>query len=110
MDRSIAVVFLEDACKRCTVHSCRDKLACVPKSRRAVVVAVPKAIHAMEPRGAVEAKALAVAEELERMQLGKAARVSTSSGDVSTPTTPSCASIASSAGGPAWLAPSPTAD
>ena len=34
-----------------------------------------KAIHAMESRGAAEAKALAVAEELERMRLGEPARV-----------------------------------
>lgn len=34
----------------------------------------PPALHAMESRGAAEAKALAVAEEPERMRLGEAAR------------------------------------
>ena len=72
---SIAEVFPDTAYQRCTVHFYRNVLARVPKSRRAAVAAMLKAIHAMEPRGAAEAKALAVAEELERMRLGEAARV-----------------------------------
>lgn len=72
---SIAEVFPEAAHRRCTVHFYRNVLARVPKSRRAAVAAMLKAIHAMESRGAAEAKALAVAEELERMRLGEAARV-----------------------------------
>ena len=72
---SIAEVFPEAAYQRCTVHFYRNVLARVPKSRRAAVAAMLKAIHAMESRGAAEAKALAVAEELERMRLGEAARV-----------------------------------
>lgn len=72
---SIAEVFPDTACRRCTARFYRNVLARVPKSRRAAVAAMLKAIHAMESRGAAEAKALAVAEELERMRLGEAARV-----------------------------------
>lgn len=72
---SIAEVFPEADYQRCTVHFYRNVLARVPKSRRAAVAAMLKAIHAMESRAAAEAKALAVAEELERMRLGEAARV-----------------------------------
>lgn len=72
---SIAEVFPDTAHRRCTARFYRNVLARVPKSRRAAVAAMLKAIHAMESRGAAEAKALAVAEELERMRLGEAARV-----------------------------------
>lgn len=72
---SIAEVFPDAAHRRCTVHFYRKVLARVPKSRRAAVAAMLKAIHAMESREAAEAKALAVADELERMRLGEAARV-----------------------------------
>ena len=72
---AIAEVFPEAAYQRCTVHFYRNVLARVPKSRRSVVAAMLKAIHAMESRGATEAKALAVAEELDGMRLGEAAGV-----------------------------------
>ncbi len=72
---AIAEVFPEAAYQRCTVHFYRNVLARVPKSRRPTVAAMLKAIHAMESREASEAKALEVAGELERMRLGKAARV-----------------------------------
>ena len=72
---SIAEVFPEAAYQRCTVHSCRNVLSKVPKSRRAKVAAMLKAIHAIESREASEAKALAVADELERMGLREAAKV-----------------------------------
>ena len=42
---------------------------------RAAAAAMPRAVHAMGSREASEAKALAVAEELEGMRLGEAARV-----------------------------------
>lgn len=57
------------------MHFYRNVPAGVPKSRRAAVAAMLKAVHAMESREASEAKALAVAEELEGMRLGEAARV-----------------------------------
>ena len=72
---SIAEVFPEAAYQRCTVHFYRNALAKVPKSRRAGVAAMLKAIHAMESRDAAEAKALAVADELERSKLREAAKV-----------------------------------
>ena len=72
---SIAGVFPEAACRRCAVHFYRNVPVRAPKSRRAAVAAMLKAVHAMESREASEAKALAVAEELEGMRLGEAARV-----------------------------------
>lgn len=72
---SIAEVFPDAAHRRCTVHFYRNVPARVPKSRRAAVAAMLEAVHAMESREAAEAKALAVAEELEGMRLGEAARV-----------------------------------
>ncbi len=72
---SIAEVFPDAAHRRCTARFHRNVPARVPKSRRAAVAAMLEAIHAMEPREAAEAKALAVAEELEGMRLGEAARV-----------------------------------
>ena len=71
----IAEAFPEAACRRRTVHLHRDVPARVPKPGRAAVAAMLKAVHAMESREAAEAKALAVADELERMRLGEAARV-----------------------------------
>lgn len=72
---SIAEAFPEAAYRRCTVHFHRNVPAHVPKPGRAAVAAMLKAVHAMESREASEAKALAVAEELEGMRLGEAARV-----------------------------------
>ena len=72
---SIAEVFPEAACQRCTVHFYRNVLARVPKSKRPRVAAMLKAVHAMESREASEAKALEVASELEASKLGEAAKV-----------------------------------
>ena len=72
---SIAEVFPEAACQRCTVRFCRNVLAGVPKTRRPRVAAMLKAIHAMESREAAEAKALEVASELEKSKLREAAMV-----------------------------------
>lgn len=58
------------------MHFYWNVLARVSKSRRAAVAAMLKAVHAMESRAAAEAKALAVADELDRMRLGEAARSS----------------------------------
>lgn len=65
----------EAACQRRAVRSCRNVPSKVPKPRRAKVAAMPRAIHATESREASEAKALAVADELERMGPGEAAKV-----------------------------------
>ena len=72
---SIAEVFPEAAYQRCTVHFYRNVLSKVPKSRRAKVAATAWALRALESREASEAKALAVADELERMGLREAAKV-----------------------------------
>ncbi len=72
---SIAEAFPGAAYQRCTVHFYRSVLARVPKSKRPGVAAMLKAINAMESRGASEAKALEVADELEKSKLGEAARV-----------------------------------
>ena len=72
---SIAEVFPEAAYQRRTVHFYRSVLARVPKSKRPRVAAMFKAIHAMESREASEAKALEVADELEKSRLGEAAGV-----------------------------------
>lgn len=72
---SIAEVLPDAAHRRRAVHFYRNVPARVPKPGRAAVAAMLKAVHAMESREAAEAKALAVADELERMRLGEAARV-----------------------------------
>ena len=64
---SIAEVFPGAAHRRCTVHFYRNVLAKVPKSKRPKVVAILKAVHAMESHEASVTKALAVATELESM-------------------------------------------
>lgn len=63
---SIAEVFPEAKCQRCTVHFYRNVLAKVPKSKRPRVAAMLKAIHAMESREASAAKAESVAEAWNR--------------------------------------------
>ena len=70
---SIAEVFPETAYQRCTVHFYRNVLSKVPKSRRAKVATMPRAIHATGSREASEAKALA--DELERMGPWEATKV-----------------------------------
>lgn len=72
---SAAEVFPGAAYQRCTVHFYRNVLAKVPKSRRPKTAAMLKAIHAMESREASEAKAIEVAEELDKMKLKEAAKV-----------------------------------
>ena len=72
---SIAEVFPEAKCQRCTVHFHRNALAKVPKSKRPQTAAMLKAIHAMESREASAAKAEAVAAELGSMRLKEAAKV-----------------------------------
>lgn len=62
---STAKVYSEADNQHCAVHFCRNVFACVPKSRRAAVAAMLKAIHAMEPRVAVEVEVLTIADELE---------------------------------------------
>ena len=72
---SIAEVFPDAVYQRCTVHFYRNVLARVPKSKRPMVAAMLKAIHAMESRETSEAKALEVADQLESSKLAEAAKV-----------------------------------
>ena len=72
---SIAEVFPEAAYQRRAARFYRNVPARVPKSGRAAVAAMPRAARSMESREASEAKALAVAEELEGMHPGEAAWV-----------------------------------
>lgn len=74
MTGAIAEVFPEAAYQRCTVHFYRNVLAKVPKSRRAKVAAMLKAIHAQESFDASTEKANAVAVELDLMKLSAAAK------------------------------------
>ncbi len=60
--------------QRCTVHFYRNVLGRVPVTRRKAAARMLKAIHAQESREACARKAEEVAEELESMRLGAAAR------------------------------------
>ena len=120
---SIAEMFPNARCQRCTVHFYRNALAKVPKSKRSQVEAMLKAIHAMESREAASAKAGSVATELESMKLKEAprscaegtprpsrtARCPASIGGASARTTRSSGSTGRQGAGPAWSARSPTA-
>ena len=72
---SIADVFPGVAYQRCAFHFYRNVLARVPKINRPRVAAMPEAIYPLEPRGAFEAEALEVADELETARIEEAARV-----------------------------------
>lgn len=61
--------------QRCAVHFYRNVFKVVPRGRMREVAAMLKAIHLQEDREAAEQKAAAVAEKLEGMKLGKAARI-----------------------------------
>ena len=74
MTGAIAEVFPDAAYQRCTVRFYRNVLAKVPKSKRAKVAAMLKAVHAMESREASEAKALVVADEPDSIKLKEAAK------------------------------------
>jgi len=67
--------FPEARWQRCVTHFYRNVLNAVPKGKRKEAAAALKAIHASEDREAAEHKAALVAEKLERMKLGKAAKI-----------------------------------
>lgn len=56
------------------MHFCRNVPDRVPKSKRSRVAAMLKAAHAMESRGASEAKALGAASELGESKLKETAK------------------------------------
>ena len=72
---AIAEVFPEAAYQRCTARFYRNVLPKVPKSKRKPVAGKLKAIHAQESFDASGEKALRVADDLESMRLGEAAKV-----------------------------------
>lgn len=61
--------------QRCVVHFYRNVLHVVPRGKAREVATMLKAIHAQEDRKSAEEKAQAVAEKLEGMSLGKAAKI-----------------------------------
>jgi putative transposase len=72
-------VFPQAAWQRCVVHWYRNAFSHVPRAKMREVALMLKAIHAQESRQAAEAKAAAVAAELERMKLSKLAEWMTTS-------------------------------
>lgn len=74
MTGAIAEVFPDAAYQRCTVHFYRNVLSKVPKSKRAEVAAMLKAVHAQESLEASTEKAGRVAAKLEDMRLAAAAK------------------------------------
>ncbi|MCQ5072008.1 transposase, partial [Adlercreutzia sp. DFI.6.23] len=74
MTGAIAKVFPDAAYQRCTVHFYRNVLSKVPKSKRAEVAAMLKAVHAQESLEASTEKAGRVAAKLEDMRLASAAK------------------------------------
>lgn len=61
--------------QRCVVHWYRNVFSLVPNGKVADVARMLKAIHAQEDRTAASAKAKEVASKLEKMKLGKAAKL-----------------------------------
>ena len=71
MTGAIAEVFPDAAYQRCTVHFYRNVLSKVPKSKRAEVAAMLKAIHAQESlRGQLGAKAGRCRRQIGRHEAG----------------------------------------
>jgi transposase-like protein len=67
--------FPEASWQRCVVHWYRNVMTATPSGKMKEVMAALKAIHASEDREAARVKAAAVAEKLEAMKLGKAAKI-----------------------------------
>jgi transposase-like protein len=70
-----AEVFPDARWQRCVVHGYRNVFSLVPNGKVADVARMLKAIHAQEDRTAAMAKAKEVATKLEKMKLGKAAKL-----------------------------------
>ena len=70
-----AEVFPDARWQRCVVHWYRNVFSLVPNGKVADVARMLKAIHAQEDRTAAMAKAKEVATQLEKMKLGKAAKL-----------------------------------
>jgi transposase-like protein len=72
---SLAEFYPEANWQRCAVHFYRNVFATVPNSKVKEVAAMLKAIHGQEDSIAAQQKAQQVAEKLEGMRLGKAAKL-----------------------------------
>jgi transposase-like protein len=72
---ALAEFYPEAAWQRCVVHFYRNVFTAVPKGQAREVAAMLKAIHAQEDLPAARDKAMQVAQKLEGMRLGKAARL-----------------------------------
>lgn len=72
---AVAESFPEARWQRCVVHVYRNAFTEVPATKVKEVAAMLKAIHAQEDREAALAKAALIADQLEGMKLGKAARL-----------------------------------
>ena len=69
----IGDVFPEAKWQRCVVHFYRNVMTVVPKGRVKEVMAMLKAVHALEDRAAAEEKVAQVARKLQEMKLRDAA-------------------------------------
>ncbi|MFO0875245.1 MAG: IS256 family transposase [Phycisphaerales bacterium] len=72
---SLGEFFPEASWQRCVVHFYRNVMTVTPSGKMREVAAMLKAVHAQEDRDSAGQKALAVAEKLEAMRLGKAAAI-----------------------------------
>jgi transposase-like protein len=72
---ALGEVFPEAQWQRCIVHFYRNVFTEVPTTKVKEVAAMLKAIHAQEDRAAALVKAASIADKLEGMKLGKAARL-----------------------------------
>jgi putative transposase len=72
---ALGETFPEALWQRCIVHFYRNVFTEVPTAKVKDVAAMLKAVHAWEDREAALAKAALIADKLEGMKLGKAARV-----------------------------------
>lgn len=72
---ALADFYPEAKWQRCVVHFYRNVLHVVPRNKAKEVATMLKAIHAQEDRKTAEEKAVAVAEKLDGMRLGKAAEI-----------------------------------
>ena len=74
MLETIPEVFPEARYQRCTVHFYRNIFSVTPRKKMKAVAMMLKAIHAQESREAAREKARQVAEKLQEMKLGAAAK------------------------------------
>src|SRR5262249_9711732 len=72
---SLAEFYPDALWQRCAVHFYRNVFTAAPKGKVAEVAAMLKAIHAQEDKTAAKEKAQQVADKLDGMRLGQAAKL-----------------------------------